>query len=451
MEDNKLHGKVKIELYNANTQIKEVIKGENVFQNAVIAKGLRNLGTTNTSYLTNGTVRSRELWKEIVGGLLLFRDNIQEGSSYMSAGNKMTGNGSFEVTNNTTPNELGSYNSVESSQGYNTITQVYDFATQQANGQISCVSLTSRLGGYIGYGNPSGRCCSTKAISTDMDIMTANPLADVDGRPRACIGNMFYDFVYNSTAHTITVRKYRVPITQASVFSWIPTSVTIDVSSLDYSYFNNTLQTRCVTDGKIMLNKDGVSQIEVGGTHKYWLYDPSDDSIIEKTITNTSSHRIWCRYPGIAYGKFFCKGTAIDDWYVTSIFDVETSAHIGDYKTHSNMYSEMGVISAAEFPNGLVQMGRGQGYGGDSGSGRDWPLLIYDPVNDTLYPTNGGGADMYWSYCYDSDVDALGYQARYNYFYIPNPLYLATIYNLQSPVTKTAAQTMKVTYTLTEA
>ena len=72
MEDNKLHGKVKIELYNANTQIKEVIRGENVFQNTVIAKGLRNLGTANTSYLTNGTVRSRTLWKEIVGGLLLY-------------------------------------------------------------------------------------------------------------------------------------------------------------------------------------------------------------------------------------------------------------------------------------------------------------------------------------------------------------------------------------------
>jgi len=31
-----------------------------------------------------------------------------------------------------------------------------------------------------------------------------------------------------------------------------------------------------------------------------------------------------------------------------------------------------------------------------------------------------------------------------------NPLYLATINNLETPVQKTAAQTMKVTYTLTE-
>ena len=49
-------------------------------------------------------------------------------------------------------------------------------------------------------------------------------------------------------------------------------------------------------------------------------------------------------------------------------------------------------------------------------------------------------------------------QGFYHYYYsvgaigmYKNPLILATINNLDSPVTKTAAQTMKITYTLTKA
>jgi hypothetical protein len=77
--------------------------------------------------------------------------------------------------------------------------------------------------------------------------------------------------------------------------------------------------------------------------------------------------------------------------------------------------------------------------------------VVYDRTNDTLYPTNG--RNLYSGYqttmSYDSTLNAVVTNDNTSDVVMTNPLYLATINNLGSPVTKSAAQTMKVTYTLT--
>ena len=97
--------------------------------------------------------------------LLLLKDSETVGNKFMSLGNVMVGNGSYGVSNSGNPSELGSYNSQESSESGTEIVQVYDFATSQANGEISCVCLTSRVGGYIGYGNRSGQYHSSRTYN----------------------------------------------------------------------------------------------------------------------------------------------------------------------------------------------------------------------------------------------------------------------------------------------
>ena len=83
-------------------------------------------------------------------------------------------------------------------------------------------------------------------------------------------------------------------------------------------------------------------------------------------------------------------------------------------------------------------------------------IMIFDPVNNTYFPANAhqqkstsqsGSLTEFMGY--NDNLDAIGtYFDRLTAF--KNPLYLATINNLDSPVTKTAAKTMKITYTLTE-
>ena len=68
---------------------------------------------------------------------------------------------------------------------------------------------------------------------------------------------------------------------------------------------------------------------------------------------------------------------------------------------------------------------------------------IYDEVNDTMRPVNStssmGGYNINDAQLIQSGSDIYA-----------NPLYLATVNNLSSAVNKSASQTMKVTYTLTD-
>ena len=140
-----IHGKTKIELYNPNTKIKNIIKSENTFQSAVLAKHLNTYGEFS---LPNGGWD----YSNLVGGLLIFKNTIQVGNRFMPAGNKMVAHGyRGSVTQGEYP-LLGTFNSAESSASASAITQVYDFATNQGNGQISCICLSSLKGGQIGYG-----------------------------------------------------------------------------------------------------------------------------------------------------------------------------------------------------------------------------------------------------------------------------------------------------------
>jgi hypothetical protein len=72
--------------------------------------------------------------------------------------------------------------------------------------------------------------------------------------------------------------------------------------------------------------------------------------------------------------------------------------------------------------------------------------IIWDKENDTLYPSNG----LARGYSYNEHTDTLEMTDGTDRL-IKNPLILATINNLDTPVTKTAAQTMKITYTLSKA
>jgi hypothetical protein len=87
-------------------------------------------------------------------------------------------------------------------------------------------------------------------------------------------------------------------------------------------------------------------------------------------------------------------------------------------------------------------------------------VYVYDAVNDTVYPTNAIVDDNRSFFisagngvAYTDKETGLVFTRRHitsgmGCYY--NPCFLATINNIQQPVTKNATQTMKVTYTLTE-
>ena len=87
-------------------------------------------------------------------GLLLFENEIDEDADniWPRKGNKMIGQaGDFSYSGSNT--RAGSYNSIESGPVENGYRYVWDFATSQAIGQISCACLTTPWGGILGTGN----------------------------------------------------------------------------------------------------------------------------------------------------------------------------------------------------------------------------------------------------------------------------------------------------------
>lgn len=78
---------------------------------------------------------------------------------------------------------------------------------------------------------------------------------------------------------------------------------------------------------------------------------------------------------------------------------------------------------------------------------------IFDPENETAYPCNGYFDTQSGTYTgYNDNLDAFtGASASYACGAWKNPLFLATINNLDTAVTKDNTQTMKIIYTLTAA
>lgn len=447
-----IHGETKIELYNPNTKIKNVVKSENTFQGTVLADCLSQLSSGQSIY---GFSRTTPWWTDLVGGLLLFRDSIQVGSKYMPSSNQMIGNACYGLSNANEPNELGSYNSQESSYTDGVITQVYDFTTNQANGQIGCVCLTSQTGGFTGYGNPSGARVTAnnsrfllsqggKILNNNNARLPKYESADVSGRTQQIILGKYYYRIsaWNNTTKVMSFFKSRTPIRVASVFDEIHSTVDIDFSQVDVpSNLSNYTSFSLISDGnKAYVIPASFQNVTAGSNFVFWEVDFTNNTVTKKTVTNTTGAAIQPATMNIANDCLFVYKNVTNDWK-TYIFDIATSVHKSTL-VHTRHINRTYRRFTGDKPVMLEYWDHTYIYN----------ICFIDIDNGYVIPTNGG-VDTQSDHCftYDEGSDCLILDNRYGILLYNNPLYLATINNLNSPVTKTAAQTMKVTYSLTEA
>ena len=149
----KLKGHTTIELANVKTGEVERYEDDNMFTQAI--PQMINFCMTHGDYqggMTN--LYSNEYWFNLLGGLLLFDTPIDEGSLFHRSGNKMTGCASYNYANSASDmTEMGTYNQTESDTSQPLSKKfVWDFSTDQANGSIGSVCLTSLNGGFAGGG-----------------------------------------------------------------------------------------------------------------------------------------------------------------------------------------------------------------------------------------------------------------------------------------------------------
>lgn len=425
----KMHGHTKIELTDIRTGEKQVIEHDNDFQSGVLSKYMASLGYFNNNPYDNDTWMGGDIWRNLVGGIYLFRDTIDNSGgevAFMPSGNLMVANGSAGTTNSGNPAELGSFNALESSVGVDSCTLVFDWDTSHGNGTINSICLTSQTGGYIGYGNKSGQSMSslrTFGVNQNCRYVDTN---DPYRNAAKCFYNNRLHMIYKD-GNDIKLVVRRLPLTAHSIFDKQQTVTTISGLSESYVNFYGTSGGKYIT-----LWKSDIAQS--GSTFKVGLYDPSTGIITEKTFTNSTGARL---NP---------QGQYIDGYLYVYDYD---NAKIYKFKFSTAEYVEAisqgnGRHKWCEIVPGILSLGSGQ-------------LWIDAEGTGTFYKTNGvintdGYVEPEHGMSYDGFFCMASSSVYYNNCigFIKNPLYLATINNLDSPVTKDATKTMKVTYTLTE-
>lgn len=311
-----LKGKMTIELTDVNTGEVNVIKEENMVTNALanIFAPLGHLVNADTIYNSYNSY-----FRTLLGGLLLFDNNIEEDANqlYAPSNTNMVGCAVYNTQNNTTGKMRGGYNQTESEfnskQKY--MKFVYDFTTSQANGTISCVCLTHQLGGYNGYGSNDAvlNTGATLAISpysgTLQYVYTSYTGGNTGDKYSGCtVGTTELLFLLdpdNDTAYyfkiknanSISIVKRRMYLKSVSVFeNPYSQKALIEETELDalatalstsYIAYNYDVNENCLyifSSANYYINTNGAFQIT--------RIKLSDWSIRQWTMTNTTNEQL---------------------------------------------------------------------------------------------------------------------------------------------------------------
>ena len=437
-----IHGKTKIELYNPNTKIKQVFRDENVFQSEVLAKACDIYGEFSLPRWFN--------YSDSVGGIFLFRDAITVGSQFMPAGNKMIAHGYRGCVTQGSYPYLGTFNSSESSAGATAITQVYDYATNQANGTIGCVCLTSNRGGQIGYG-----ITSSPYSYDEFEDLLGTYVGDA-----GCLGGYYDGYNYQVVGYSegvMTIRKTPVDVQKGNIFRGLLKDLTFDVSEIGTPKPCDWYWTIMgdVGGGKFRFwaeaQGNGMS-VASGDDIYYYEFDATTETLSQGTFTNNSGETLGLSNYGVQfYGDYvLINSFNTHNGYLFKVSDGTFVRKFADCISTYSMYNgeTARYLLPAELCDDLILLPYI-----DNNYNR---TRLYDIVADEIYyvnlQENSSSGRQYGRLTQLRSVDKhiLKCQMRGREYVARNPLYLATINNLQSPVTKTAAQTMKVTYTLTE-
>lgn len=449
---DKVKGHTKIELTDIHTGAKQIIEKDNAFQAGVLAQYMRSMGAYNNNPYANSTWAGQQIWRNLCGGIFCFRDpidNSEDEVEYMPAGNEMVANGAYMVNNAGTPIELGSYNEVESStSGNDSVTFVYDWMTHQGNGTISCVCLSTEIGGYIGYGNKSGVRASAKGLAT-------NQSSAYRENWELHYKNYLYRFVIDQTNHVLKVYRRPEQVTKGSIFDNIEEDMTEVAYTGTVSGDGSFRHAFYIGNGKVaccQFNYGG--SISNGASYSFLIYDLETKTATVKTITNNTGHTLaLISNSGYADDAYNLQVITEEGFYAPS----RSNWHIFRIDMSTNNFVDTGVVAPSNYSmddwygrqlGGILSDGLILLRGSDG-------LWVYDTENGTSYPISSTSYGM----SYNDDLDAFIYSASRQETYnttpriwvYKNPLLLATINNLETPVTKTAAQTMKITYTLSKA
>ena len=409
-----IKGKSVIELYNPNTRIKQRYEDENIVTNVFKHLfGQNYFAQANTTFMD----KFLPLYKNGIGGIILFDSQIEENPDIVIAPNTVGCTG-YASTSAYSGSDLsrGGMNVNETSLIENGMKFVWDFATSQANGDIACVSLTHANGGRTGYG--SKNYCDSGITNISWFSHVSLGLSG-SGYYSTCIIDDTLYYADTASANEIVLTKHKIFLKEIGLRNSYATTKKIGGKRITISSISRVQKpVFCVDNGKAYLVIDHNRILDVTDFENIKEYSlPVNATILNRMVVR---------------GDYIYLETSNKRIEKYSISD--TSAKLNEITVNSDLHANgMKNVNGYIILNNTTMLDGNDNLrfilGGDENYLKYTPGQLYNPV---FIPHAQG----------TSSGIKVGCEIA--------PNYLATINNLRVPITKTSAQTMKITYTLTE-
>lgn len=402
-----------------------------------------NLVTNAFKYRLNYNILMRygydAIAESLLGAVMLFDGPLTESATsvHFPAEAHLVGYG--DAGTDTTDAMRGTYNALESgptSQGY---TLVWDFSTSQCNGTIGAIALTGRDGVQSQNGLTSG--FAAYSGSEQDKYFYSGYYHD---------GEYAYGFKYKSHDaghYTYTLRRWPAPCGNIKVSTnsrlgpedestWeVVKDITLDSYQRSWTYSEPD---QCLVSAWLESSSSGGVYANVLKFDKVYVSDWSYPGQVSITLDGITSHELsfFCWAGSYAYAKHNLTLYRVNP---ANAADVQTI-------TFDAKYTDIQIANA--LPCGVVSVWLYDSEYVASDSRNKWRWAFIYPDKQIVYGkywSSTSGGERLKDYRCEAYSETL-YRLRNGYWYG----YLGTICNLSSPVTKTAATTMKVIYTLTD-
>lgn len=430
----KIKGHTTIELFDAKTgKLVQRTDDDNMLTKALYYFYDEG-GWTNPSALNADALRSDAL-HYMLGGLMCLDTALTESDEIVRvpAGVGMTANGAYNVLNGGNPPELGSWSELESGwQPDDSYKMVWNYNTAQGNGTVACVCLSSLYGGMQGIGNKS---VTNKANAVNPNIYNSIINKSI-GQNETVIGT-YNNFIF-TVANDVNdwkgltkkdVKVYKFPLNQLDI-RCVSSAELVETVEAGLPAAMQNLTSRLIT--ATALFQEGVNTyiliMELYNTDNT-AWKPLGRVLIWNNQTRTFSAAYEVNPSGIPANINICGITptravlgkySIDFTNLADVEELSDAAQIEETIYHP---SARHIFTATQDATLYSNTG-----------------YYADLTAKTILPVNG-------AYTLGSFVKnkLMGLSGAGIY---RDPRYIATINNLDAPITKDASKTMKVTYVL---
>ena len=227
-----MKGKTKIILTNVETGEQEIHEDNNLVTNALdklINIEMAMNQTPNTNILPIAT--------KALGGIMLFDDELTEDADNISFPVEAHLVGYAGQSVNTSDVNRGSYNSAESGKTEDGYVCVWDFGTSQCNGTIRSIARTSARAGE----NPIWYMFGP----SDHDTQAGCPSTDPGWAPIRYDGEYIYLLKIDASTHTARLARTKIPMFKFGVADYSDVARTYEIIAswntklFTYTYWNN--------------------------------------------------------------------------------------------------------------------------------------------------------------------------------------------------------------------